>query len=77
MSAKAIDSILSRALSDSAFADLLFSDLDQAPSGYDLTPAEASGFKELTRAEFDSLAVDARKSFSMDAMRKAGCSGED
>jgi hypothetical protein len=50
---------------------------EQGLSGQDVTPDEAEGFKKLTRAEFDLLAVDVCKSFSMDAMRKAGCSGEE
>ena len=66
MSPEAVESILSRAMGDAAFADLLFRDPDEALAGFDLTPDEAAKFKSMSRADFDQwshLSAEERKSF--------------
>jgi hypothetical protein len=68
MSIKGIESVLSRAMSDAAFADLLFSNLGQALSGFDLTAEEIAKFKKMSRAEFDKwvkASPEERKSFGI------------
>jgi hypothetical protein len=66
MTTKGIESVLIRAMSDEAFADLLFSNTEAALSGFDLTEDEISKLKSVSRAEFDQLASaspEERKSF--------------
>jgi hypothetical protein len=53
MSAQSVEIILIRAMSDAAFADMLFTDIEHALSGYELTDEERSRFEGMTRAEFD------------------------
>ena len=66
MSDQSVESILTKAMSDPAFADLLFSDLEKAVTGYDLTAEEIGNLKNMSRAEFDKAAngsAEERKSF--------------
>ena len=49
MSAKGIQEVLSRAMTDTAFARSLFEDAPRVLSGYDLTPQELERFKELPK----------------------------
>ena len=68
MSTQALQSVLSRAMVDPAFADLLFSDTDPALKGYDLTADEVARLKSMGRAQFDQLAKalpEDRKSFGV------------
>jgi hypothetical protein len=66
MSTEAVESVLSRAMSDAAFADTLFANAEKALSGFDLTGEEVEKFKGLSRADFDTLMAspEERKSFS-------------
>lgn len=59
-----IETILSRAMNEPEFAELLFSDPDQALAEYELSAEEHAKLKELSRAEFDSLALEDRKSMA-------------
>jgi len=66
MSAESVETIISRAMSEPSFADLLFSEPDQAIAGYDLTAEEVANLRALPRADFDVLAgagPDERRSF--------------
>lgn len=66
MSTQGIESVLSRAMSDAAFTELLFSDPDRALSGYDLTADEVAKLKGMSHADFDKwshLSAEERKSF--------------
>ena len=66
MSTTGIEAVLSRAMSDAAFADLLFINPEMALSGYDLTTQETARLKGMSRADFDALtkaSPDERKSF--------------
>jgi hypothetical protein len=55
MSTEAVDSVLSRAMSDPLFADVLFTDAEKALAGFDLTGEEVEKFKGISRADFDTL----------------------
>ena len=55
MSTKGIESVLSRAMSDSAFADQLFANPALALAGFELTTEEATSLKSMSRAEFDKF----------------------
>ena len=68
MSDQSVESILTKAMSDPAFADLLFSNLEKAVTGYDLTAEEIGNLKNMSRAEFDKAAngsTEERKSFGL------------
>jgi len=65
MSAQTVESILSRAMSDPAFADLLFTDAAKALEGAELTAEEASSLNGLSRAQFQTMSPEDRKSFCM------------
>jgi hypothetical protein len=59
MSAQAIETILSRAMSDATFAESLFTDSEKAVAGYDLTAEELAGVKKMSRTEFGKFAAAA------------------
>jgi len=68
MSAQSVETVLSRAMSDNAFADQLFANPEQALAGFELTNEEATTFKRMARADFDNLlqgSPEERKSFSL------------
>jgi len=70
MSAASIETILSRAMSDSAFADQLFANPEQTLTGYDLTAEEAAAFKGISRTDVDAFAKaspEERKSFGINS----------
>ena len=62
-----IETILTRAMSDPEFADLLFTDAEKALAQYSLPAEELSKFKGITRADFEALtshAPEERKSLA-------------
>lgn len=59
-----IESILSRAMSDPAFADALLADAEKALAEYNLTPEEMAKFKEMSRADFEALPAEERQSMA-------------
>jgi len=62
-----IESILSRAMNDTAFAEQLFSNPEKVWTEYDLSDEEITKIKGISRAQFDAIAMDPeiRKSFSL------------
>jgi hypothetical protein len=66
MSTEAVESVLSRGMSDTAFADTLFANVEKALAGIDLTAEEVEKFKSISRADFDSILAspEGRKSFT-------------
>ncbi|MBI3163152.1 MAG: hypothetical protein IPG44_12675 [Anaerolineales bacterium] len=54
MSAQAIEAVLTRAMSDTTFADMLFANPDAALAGFDLTAEEIAKIKSISRAEFEN-----------------------
>jgi hypothetical protein len=62
------ETILTRAMSDGAFANLLFTDPDKALADYELTAEEVASLKGMPREEFDQFAQaspEERKSFGV------------
>jgi hypothetical protein len=57
VSADTVNTILTRAMSDQAFADSLFANMDHVLRGFDLTPEEFSKFKGMSRADFGKYAA--------------------
>lgn len=55
--------ILSRMSSDPAFADAVFTDAAKALAEYNLPAEELAKFKDLSRAQFDGMSPEERKSF--------------
>jgi len=58
-----LETVLSRAMSDAAFAEQLFADAEKALAGYDLTTDEVVQIKSMSRTEFQATATEERKSF--------------
>ena len=56
MSQQTVESILTQAMSDPAFANSLFANPDFALSGFDLTAEEISNLKSMSRADFEQYA---------------------
>jgi len=57
-----IETILTRMMNDSAFADTVFVNAASALGEYDLTPEDLAQFKRISRAQFDEMQADQRKS---------------
>jgi len=57
-----IETILSRAMSDPEFAELLFTDAQKALAGYDLSEEAIENIKKISRAKFDEMTTEERKS---------------
>lgn len=60
MSAKGIQQVLSRAMTDTAFAKALFVDAKRALNGYDLTTEELERFNELPFVEVGEIRLPVR-----------------
>ena len=66
MSASSVQAILSRAISEAAFTELLLRDPERALSGYELSADEIVTLKSMSRADFDqwtSVLPEQRRSF--------------
>ncbi len=57
MTTQNVETILARAMSDSAFAESLFADPAAALAGFDLTAEEMANIKGMSRAEFGQFAA--------------------
>ncbi len=60
-----LETILNRAMSDRAFADAIFADPDKALAEYNLPPEELAKFEAMSRAEFEALDTEERRSMSV------------
>jgi hypothetical protein len=58
MSKETISEILTKAITNKEYRDLLFSSPDAVVAGYDLTEEEVSALKKIDRATFDAAAVE-------------------
>ena len=58
-----VETILSRMISDSAFAEAVFANAEKALAEYKLSAEEIAKFTGLTRAHFESMLPEDRKSF--------------
>ncbi len=66
MSLKAIEAVLTRAMSDAVFAKSLFANAETSLAEYDLTREEIAAFKEMSINELNTLmqaSPEERKSF--------------
>jgi hypothetical protein len=75
MSSKGIEAVLSRAMSDPKFADVLFTDAEKALVDFDLTAGEVLAFKSMARVDFDKLMQappEERKSFGITVDQRGG-----
>ena len=66
MSQQTVESVLTRAMGDAAFAESLFANPEKALTGFDLTAEEIASFKELAREDLGKMAqasLEERKSF--------------
>jgi len=64
----AIEDVVTRAMSDSAFANAIVMDPESALAAYSLSTDEITLFREMTRIDFQaflSAHLEERKSFSM------------
>jgi hypothetical protein len=59
-----IETILSRAMSDPVFAEALFADPEKALAEYELPADVLARFKSMSRAEFEALGTEERKSMA-------------
>ena len=78
MSAKSVETILSRAMSDAKFADSLFASPEQAFADYDLTTEERAALKGISRADVEAFAKaspEERKSFGVVIPGRGGWDG--
>ena len=55
MSTTGIEAVLARAMSDTAFAEQLFTNPEQALAGFELTAEEVVNLKAMSRAEFEKF----------------------
>jgi hypothetical protein len=79
MSAASVETVLSRAMSDSVFAEQLFANPDQALADFELTADEAATFKGMARTDFEKLiqaSPEERKSFGIAFKAKWGRVGQ-
>jgi len=63
-----INTVLSRMMSEPAFADAVFADVEKALAEYNLSTDELAKFKDISRADFDAFASaspEERKSFGL------------
>ena len=72
MSVQNVTNIVSKAVTDRTFRDLLFSKPDQALKGYDLTPEEVKGLTGMSRAEFDKIATQLEEKMLSQVVGGAG-----
>ena len=59
-----VETILSRMISDSAFAEAVFANAETTLAEYSLSIEDLAKFKGMNRAEFANLAAESRRSFA-------------
>ena len=64
MSLESVQTIIGRAVMEPEYRELLFSDLDKALEGYELTEEEAAALKGLERKKFDAVAGELEERIS-------------
>ncbi len=68
-----LETILTRAMNDRAFADALVANPEKALAEYDLPAEEVEKFKNISRAQFEGISTEERLSMSVrPATRRAG-----
>ena len=71
-----VETILSRMISDSAFAEAVFADAEKALAEYNLSAEEIAKFKKLTHAHFSTMTPEERKSFGVVVHERNGLKSE-
>ena len=66
-----LETILIRAMNDTAFADQLFTDAETALAEYSLSADEIAKLKGLSRVQFEAMTPDERKSMSLTPMNES------
>jgi len=61
----ALETILARMMSDAAFADGVFADAEKALTEYNLSAEDLAKFKGMSRARFEAMTAEDRKSFGI------------
>ena len=64
MSTENVEQIIGKAVVDSEYRELLFTEPDKALEDYELTEEEKSALKGMEREEFDSVASDLEERIS-------------
>ncbi len=64
-----LESVLARAMSDPAFADALLADPEKALAEYDLPAEVVAKLKEMSRADFEALDAEDRRSMSIKGLK--------
>ena len=59
------ETILTRMMTDAKFAEAVFADAAKALAEYNLSAEDLAKFKGLTRAQFEGLSTEDRKSFGV------------
>ena len=72
-----VETILSRMISDSVFAEAVFADAEKALAEYKLSAEEVTKFKGLSRAHFTTMTPDERKSFGIIVPDRGGGNAPD
>jgi hypothetical protein len=72
MSDEGLITVLTRAMRQPEFRDLLLSDPERALAGYALTPAESYRLRTLTRETFDALAKELKLGLHRTASARKG-----
>ena len=60
-----IETILTRMMQESDFAEAVFTDAEKALAEYNATPEDYAVLKTLTRAEFEAQVIEGRKSMGI------------
>ena len=66
MSAKTFETVMSLAIGVPSFANEIFASPDQALEGFDLTEEEIHKFKNMSRVEFEIIALENYKPLGVD-----------
>jgi len=70
-----LETILARAMSEPEFAEALFTNAEAALAEYNLPANEIAKFKGMSRAQFEALTTEERKSFGVIVDQRGGWDG--
>jgi len=76
MSAESVQEIIIKAITDKEYRELLFSDLEKALEGVELTAEETTALKEMERENFDAVASELEDRVSRAGMGITGTSSK-
>ena len=67
-----LEPVLTRMMNEPAFADAVFTDAAAALADYQLSAEELANIKAMSRANFETLATEDRKSFGVMIPERGG-----